>query len=260
MSAAETEKRFVFGLIECPTVGTTIVSGSSAIADTADNDATIEAAFVSFESKRVSVFAGDAATVSPATGRIVRRSGAWTLSARLASVSIAEDAGKFLTGAVGGVTAIYRDEQATPGLDAARFATYRTFLGIPGYYFTGAYTMALVTSDFHLLQNRRVMDEACTITRRAMLNYLNAGVLVNKNGTIQEKVAKSIEAAVNRKLNDGLIATNPANASAASIVVSRTENIVSTGKLPVTVRVTPLGYARDIEVNIGFQSPAQLAA
>jgi hypothetical protein len=51
---------------------------------------------------------------------------------------------------------------------------------------------------------------------------------------------------------------NPGDASSASVVVNRTANILSTQILPVSIRVVPLGCAKTISVDIGFQNPATL--
>jgi hypothetical protein len=40
------------------------------------------------------------------------------------------------------------------------------------------------------------------------------------------------------------------------VVVNRSANILSTSTLPVTVRITPLGYMKYISTNIGFTNPA----
>lgn len=251
--------RYVWAFIEAPTVGSLIVSGGASIPDSADTDTVLAAAFSSFVSTRISVGAGDEEMVSPLSGRIIRRNEAWGLAARAALVPIGEDLARVARGVVPFVTALYRDEAATPALDAARFCTMRTYRGLAGFFPTNAFTMGQLTSDYHLLQNRRVMDEACRITRAALLKYLNEGVRVDKNtGFILEQDARAIEADVNAQLSAALVATG--QASDASVQLSRTTNILSTSAEPVTVRITPLGYLKQISVDIGFLNPALQAA
>lgn len=220
-----------------------------------DTDANIIAAFADFASKRVDVAAGFCRMTSVVAGRSFKRSAAFPIAARLAKVGIGVDLGRVSDGPLPGVTYLYRDEQVTPGLDAARFSTLRSVVGRQGFYITNARLMASAGSDFSLTQYRRVMDRACAVARDALLEFLNAGVRVNRvGGTIFELDARSIEAFVNGKLNAAL--TQPAHVSGVSCVVDRTNNVQSTQTLKAEVRVTPLGYAKSISLNIGFTSPA----
>jgi hypothetical protein len=40
------------------------------------------------------------------------------------------------------------------------------------------------------------------------------------------------------------------------VTVDRTENILSSRRLPVSIAIIPLGYAKFISVEIGFENPA----
>lgn len=255
LDSFESTFRYAFAFVECPTLGTLVVSGGNAIRDTADTDSVVAAAFANVVKIRTSVCAGDADMVSQVTGRIVRRNAAWAISTRAAQVEVGRDLGAVADGALASVTALYRDEFATPALDAARLATLRTYEGLDGFYVSNANMLATTISDFQLVQYRRVMDEACRITRRALLKYLKGNVRVDtKTGFILEQDALAIEKDVNRQLNAGLVA--PGQASGASCHLDRSTNILSTSNEPVEVRVTPLGYFEEISVKIGFNNPA----
>ena len=159
------------------------------------------------------------------------------------------------TGSLPGVASLYRDEQATPGLDAQRFTTLRTIIGLQGFYVTNGKTMASTISDYQLLQFKRVMNRACKVARTGMLRFLNDSVRVDPaTGRINELDARAIESYVGGQLKAALV--SPRHASDASIAVKRDQNIISTSQLPVRIRVTPLGYAKDIEIDIGFRNPA----
>jgi hypothetical protein len=43
---------------------------------------------------------------------------------------------------------------------------------------------------------------------------------------------------------------------AVRVTVDRTENILSSRRLPVSIAIIPLGYAKFISVEIGFENPA----
>lgn len=239
MQSAETAFRYTFAVIEVPD----------------DTDANIIAAFASTASRRVMCCAGYAEIMSPISGLIRKRSSAWIASARIAQVPIHEDLGRVRTGPVTGVVKLYRDEQATPGLDAARFTTLRTIIGQPGFWLTSGRMIAPAGSDFTYVQNRRVMDEACAEARNGFMRYLNDSVrLDNATGFILEKEARAIESDVQGQLEVGLV--NPGHASGADVRVQRDHNIISDATMPVTVTVTPLGYAKNITVTIGFINPS----
>lgn len=251
--------RYIRAFVECPTSGTLYIdSDGPAPATCASANSAVVAQFVDFASAdgRVCISAGDALIYSVLTGRLNRRNGAWIESARTAKVNRAIDPGKVLDGPLGGVVrTIYADANSDGLLDAARFLTLRSYTGLPGYYVTRGVTMASDTSDFSSLMNGRVMDLACAVARSSLLKYVNSEVRVDPvTGYIDEGEALRIEGAVNAALNASLVATG--QASATSVTLSRNTNILSTSTEPVTVRVTPLGYLRNLEMTIGFINPA----
>jgi hypothetical protein len=143
-----------------------------------------------------------------------------------------------------------RDENATPSLDAARFTVLRTIVGRQGVYVTTGRCMAPSGSDFSYWQNGRVIDVASGVTRDTLLSYLNASLLLKADGTIAELAAMPIEGNLANALQAAL--TQPGDASAVTATVSRTQNVAATSTLPVSVRITPLGYAKYITVDLGF--------
>lgn len=260
MQAAEGEFLYTAAFMEAPTVGTIIVSGSAAIRDTADTDSVLETAFASFASRRVAVGAGDVEMVSSITGRIHRRNIMWAASARAAKLSPGTDAAEVLQGSLDGVRSLYRDEGRTPRLDAARFVTARTYRGKRGYFLTNFKMMAQTGSDYTYLVNRRVMDVACNTARAKLLDLLQSKQRVNnQTGFVYETEARKVDTAVSRALEDAIVNTNPSDASAATMTMSRTANVLSTGIFPVKIRVVPHSYVRGITADIGFVNPALAA-
>jgi hypothetical protein len=220
-----------------------------------DTDANFITAFASTAPLRTGVAVGMVELASSVTGRLHKRPAGWVAAARMAKAPVHEDLGRVASGSLPGVSKLYRDERVTPGLDAQRFTTVRSFVGLPGSFITSGRTLAPVTSDFQLFQHGFVVDKGCRITRTALLRYLNDDVRVNAtSGFILEEDAQSIESDIKGQLEAALIA--PGNASAVVVKVSRTENMLSTQTLPVTVRIIPKGYARFIAADIGLLNPA----
>ena len=238
MSAAATAYRYSWAMLECPS----------------DTDANIISAFTSFVSNRTMVCASTATTKCPVSGLTIPRSSAWAIAARAALVSISTDLGQVNIGPLPQLTAIQRDENVTPALDALGFSTLRTFAGINGFFITGGHMFVAQTSDYFNVQNRRVMDAACTQTYASMLFFLNSALLVNKsNGTIAETSAQNIEGKAGGELNQAILA--PGFCTSTSLVVDRSNNVLSTNTLNVTVAIVPLAYAKTINATLTFTNP-----
>jgi hypothetical protein len=246
LDAAAAAYRYARGIVEFPT----------------DTDANLLTAVAATQAARVAAAAGFAYVTSPISARQWLAPSGWLMAARASARPVSEDLGRVATGALQSASlsatnsalAKQRDELATPGLDAGRFTTLRSIIGRPGVYITSGRTLAAPGSDYSLWQNGRVMDVACATVRDALLQFLNSSLRVNSDGTINETDAQAIEAQCKAKLDAALV--TPGDASAASVVVTRTNSILSTQELKVSIRVTPLGYARQITVDIGFQNPA----
>lgn len=237
---------------ECPTVGTVLPNSGSITVDSADTDATIIAVAQALNYPAVVASAGDEKLTSPLNGLGFRRNNGWSSIARALDNEASQNIGFVQLGGVPGVTELYRDEDATPGLDAARFVTMRTFPGVPGFYITDGHTMALTTSDYSRLTNARVVDLGCGLARTAAIPQVNGKIPTTTGGVITELKAQQIEALVQNSLDTGLVTTEPQNAVASRVVVNRTHNILSDGNLILNVGIQPFAYARLITVNIGL--------
>ncbi len=240
MTAAQTNFRYVFGVTECPTT---------------ESDSTVVAAFASFASRRIMVAAGDIGHISRLTGKILRRNCAWVVTSRIAGIRPGKDPAAVSIGPVPNVRSLYRDERRTPALDAGRFATMRTFVDFAGYYVTNGNMMAPSGSDFSLVQYRRVMDRACQVVRAFEIPLLSEEVRIDlKTGYIDERDAQAFEAKGNSALATALVATK--DASGATVSMSRTTNLLSSGSEPVQVSIVPLAYLKELDNTIGFSNPA----
>lgn len=217
----------------------------------ADTDANIASAFASTVCTRVQPCAGFETVGSSVTGGELSRNAGFSVAAREAAVPEQNSLGRVADGALPGVTAIARNEALTPSLDAVGFTTLRTFPGLPGAYITQGHMLVNPGSDFFSSQNRRVMDLACGVTYRALVPFLNDTLRVNTTGgTISDAQAAAIENTVNAKLASALV--GPGAAVAADVVVDRTNDVLATKTLKVTVRVLPFAYPAFIAADIGF--------
>lgn len=223
------------------------------------SDAQLKTDFASLTStsKRLSVATGTARLQSAVGAYQTDRPLLYSMLARAALAPPSEDLGRVASGALLGVTALSRNEALTNTLDDFGFCTARTHIGLGGFYLTNGNLLTDPSSDYQYVQHRRVMDIACKLTRMGMLKFLNDSVRVKtSDGTILEADARRIENYVEGIVRAGT--TQLGYASDVSIAVIRTDNILSTSTLRVTIRLIPLGYLKAIDVTIGFFNP-QLA-
>jgi hypothetical protein len=203
----------------------------------------------------VTIGAGDCAVTSPITGFQQHRTAAWIASARCCEAPIGDDLGNVQDGPVVGVTQLYRDENVTPGLDAAGYCTLRTISGISGYFITNGNIFAPSGSNLYLAQYRRVIDQAAYLAYQALVQYLNASVRVIPGGFIDPRDAAAIQNNCYAKIMQGLTG----QVSGVTVVVAQNHNILADSTLPVSVSVLPLGYSKYIQVTLGFTSAAMQA-
>lgn len=227
-------------------------------------DSDLQSSFASFADGRVMVVAGTDVLNSPLSGRKFTRSHAWTTAGRLGGSRVSTSPGRTSDGPLPGIVKLIRDERtASTALFDQRFAVGLTYLGQPGFYSDIGRTMAALGSDFTFIMNGRVMDQACTITRQALFQFLNSSIRVNPvgsgqagqpggPGTIVESDAHGLESFVEKQIR----AVMAADITDVFVKVNRTDNLLSTNLLRVTTRITPLAYAGNISEDIGFQNPS----
>ncbi len=239
MTAAETAFRYAFALMQAPD----------------QTDSANISAFSALSSTRVSVAAGFATYVSGITKSETTRGLSYIAAARGSAIPAQEDPGWVGRGPLTGVISISRDEAVTPGLDAQRFVTARTYTGEAGYFITTGRMMCSPTSDFSSWMNRRVMDIACTTARSATLPYVNGNLNVDTDtGNIDETDARAIEKTVENKLR--ATTTQLGRCTDVQTLVDRTNNILSDKMLKLDVGIIPLGYTQFVTTTIGFVNPA----
>jgi hypothetical protein len=212
--------------------------------------------FAGLNANLIAVSAGHCSLDSRALGGIWRRPVSWPIAVRLASIAPQRHPGCALDGALPIRTdGLYHDLSAAAlqTLDAQGFLGAQSLEGLSGYIAT-AKTRAPAGSDFGTLMRARVMVYATRIAMARMVREVNVERLANDDGTIAEIEAAAIEEAVSSYLSQEL--ANPAAsrgyASAVSVVIDRSVNIVTTERLAFRLRVTPLGYSTAITLDLGY--------
>lgn len=256
MEAADKERTFIYATRN-PNVGET----------DSTYQASLTSAFATTVAKYSSICAGSARIQSPVSQRRYIRPAMWAIVGRVIDVDAGTDPAEVARGSLPTSVQILddagnpdlHDEYTMPGLDDQRFSALRTWgEDLRGVYINNCRVFSDSGSDFQFIQHRRVMNKACQIIRRKLRLISSGKVFVNKKtGFILEGEALRIENSVNRALKTGLLDSE--FASNAAFVLSRTDNLLSTFKLTGAGRITPLGYVKFIQADVGYFNPVNNA-
>lgn len=228
----------------------------------------LQTAFSATQAKRDCVAGGYYNMPSPfptpvASAPRYRRPGAWALAVRQVTIPPQRHAGRVRDGALINIVTdpttdpldgfIYHDERVNPGLDVARFASFRTRIGYPGWYVQNPNLMSPPGSSFTILPYGNVMDVACGIVHQVGQADINSDIRLNPNGTIYENEALALEAAFLNAINIYMTATQMI--SSVRVAVDRTNNVLATSTINVSVTIVSRGYISTEIISIGFQNP-----
>lgn len=232
--------------------------------------ASIETAFSVVSAERASVSGGfynmPSVFLNPAGGSpAYRRPLSWTLACREVQIPPQRHAGRVKDGPLAQIVInpitdpqdgfVYHDERLNPGLDAARFNSAWTRVGLPGYYDVNPNLMSPPTSSFPILPLGNVMDVACDIVHQIGQTEIDSDVRLNQNGTIYENDARAIEAIFSAALQANMLSTQMI--SGFNVTVDRTNNVRVTSTVNVTVTINPRGYVEEVSATIGFLTASQ---
>ena len=122
-------------------------------------------------------------------------------------------------------------------------------IGIAGTYFNDNHTADVITSDYYSISQVRTIDKAIRQLRTRILPYLNSRVKVNKAGQLDSSTINFYTSVCNNELDKMITA---GEIVAASVYINPAQNILTTGKLMVTLVLLPYGIAKEIEITIGY--------
>lgn len=186
-----------------------------------------------------------------------------TMAGRLASIPVQRNIGRVKDGSLFpsemyiGSKMVDECDSIISDLYDKRYITLRTYVGRSGYYFADDILACDRTDDYAHLTARRVIDKAYRICYDTMLDMLLDELYVNEDGTLQAGVVKSWQQAVENRINREMTAAGELSASedgAGCIChIDPMQNVLSTSKVVVTLKVRPFAYGRYVDVNLGFQ-------
>lgn len=216
--------------------------------------------FSAFTSRHGAICAAFAEHDDATWGCSMRRNVSWIIGPRLALVrevsggaGLAEHPGRVRSGALSGIDDgdLVHDFRTLTALDTGRFMGAQSLPGRGGYYAT-AMTRATAGSDFTSIMHVRLVKEAARLSVSVMQEFINDNVRTITGGLIDPRDADAADAYVGDRLRLDLVESGLA--SAVTVQVDRTNNVVATSQLNFKVRVRPLGYAALIDIDLALST------
>lgn len=205
---------------------------------------------------RVGVLIGD--TVKASEGAAVG-----VMAGRLASIPVQRNIGRVKDGALKPIAMYIGDKpveenaSAVSDLYDAGYITPRKYVGKAGYFFTDDRLACEQTDDYAHITARRTIDKAYRIAYAALLELMMDELAVNEDGTLQHGIIMAwqqmMENAVNRTMTAVGELSADADGAGCKAYIDPKQNVLSTSKIVLVLKVRPFGYARYIDVKLGFQ-------
>ena len=191
---------------------------------------------------------------------------------RLASIPVQRSMARVKTGAIkASIMYLQGTAQDGTGSDRAElrgvstllhekgYIVPRTFVGKTGYYWSDDLMACPASDDYGLIPRRRTIDKAYRIAYQTLVNEIAEEIPVTDQGTPAPAILKAIEtkvesAIVNQMTSVGNLGTDPTDGNDLGVecAIDPDQNILATSRLEIRLRVKPYGYAKYIDVTLGF--------
>ena len=260
---------FTRGMFDARDASPPVIWGGTGETETtwmSDGSVGIVNTFATLGAKRALVAGGyyniPSAVAGVAGAPSYRRPGGWAQGIRQTLIPPQRHSGRVKDGAVGIVidTAndpldgfIYHDERSNPALDAARFCSFTTRKGKPGFFVKNPNLMSAAGSNFTILPLGNVMDVACDIVHQVGEDEINDDLRLTATGTLVDKDAAVLEGQFDRALTEQMV--NKSMLSSESTSVDRANNVRTTKEVNVEVTIGSRGYVLKENITIGFSTP-----
>jgi len=130
------------------------------------------------------------------------------------------------------------------------FITFMTYPNVSGYFFSGDPMLTATSDDYCMLARGRVIDKAHILAYSTFVQEVDDEVPVNSDGTLDAGFCKWLSQQIINQINNTMTANK--EISSVNCFIDPTQNILSTSQLNVVLQITPVGYATDIEISLGF--------
>lgn len=121
--------------------------------------------------------------------------------------------------------------------------------GLAGTYVHDTHTTAADTSDTRYMENVRTIQKARRVLYAALNIELNGPLTVDADGKLSPDTVQYFVNIASRQMD---LMQNDGELSGFLVAIDPDQDVLSTSKLEITVKLQPRGVARQIAVNIGF--------
>ena len=183
------------------------------------------------------------------------------LAGRIASIPVQRNAGRVRDGALKPETfylagkPIEEVQSEIIELYEKRYITFRRYVGRTGYFIADDNLATSPTDDYAQIANRRVIDKAYRLCYDSLLDLMLDELELNEDGTLQAPIIKAWEQKVEDAINRSMTASGELSSEdgeGCRCVIDPKQNVVATSKIELALKVRPHGYARYIDVALGF--------
>jgi hypothetical protein len=185
------------------------------------------------------------------------------LLGRIARIPVQRHIGRVLDGALKTLTAFINDKTAetadTETINNKGYITFRTFTGKSGYFFSDDSLATKTNDDYRSIARRRTIDKAYRIAYLSLIESLNNELPITEAGELVPAMAKSWEsevesAIVNQMTAEGNLGidTTDAGDKGVKCYINYAQKVAVNNKVEISLKVKPYGYAKYIDVKLGF--------
>lgn len=152
-----------------------------------------------------------------------------------------------------GSATLESNEGAATAIHDKGFITLRKYTGRAGYYFSDDPTAVPATDDYSSLARVRVVNKAIRIAYSTYVNEILDEVEIDPTtGLLSAAKAKYYQSIIER----AVLTAMSGEVSGFNAYVDPAQNVLSTNKICIEARIVPFGYAKTIEVRLGFSNPS----
>lgn len=134
------------------------------------------------------------------------------------------------------------------------YIVFRKFASLSGYFFSSDHMAAGPTNDFSLLARGRVIDKAAVLAYGTYVEEIEEEIVIGADGKLDGGFITFMQEKIENQINLSMTANR--EISGVRCIIDPAQNVLSLNKTKIKLRITPVGYNTDIEVDLGFENPA----
>jgi hypothetical protein len=185
------------------------------------------------------------------------------LLGRIARIPVQRHIGRVRDNALRTIAVFIKDKLAeladVTTINDKGYITFRTFTGKSGYFFNDDNLATKVSDDYRSMARRRTIDKAYRIAYLTLLDFLNDEIPITDTGELVPAMVKSweseVEAAIiNQMTVEGNLGVDPTSPTDKGVkcYINYAQKVASTSHIEISLKVKPYGYAKYIDVKLGF--------